>query len=114
MSVARGQEGELMARAHLEGLGYKIIETNWRFLRAEIDLIATGGDEIIFVEVKRRGTNAFGYPEEYLTRAKARHLRRAIEGYLVRNPTGLQLRVDIIAITDTPFELIHIKAVDLP
>lgn len=114
MSLARGREGELDARAHLEGLGYRIIETNWRFKRAEIDLIATCGDEIIFVEVKRRGTNAFGYPEEYVTHAKARHLRRAIEGYLMLHPSRLQPRVDIVAITDNPFELVHLRAIELP
>lgn len=118
MSVHRGQEGERSAQAFLVSLGYTIVETNWRFKRAEIDLIAIDGDEIVFVEVKRRANAAYGHPEEYVTRAKARHLRRAIEGYLAFHAVGkmarLQPRVDIIAITDEPWDILHLKAVQLP
>lgn len=116
MSVAKGRIGEAQAVTYLESQGYRIIEMNWRFKRAEIDLIATYGDEIIFVEVKKRVNNTFGYPEEYVTHAKARHLRRAIEGYLVihgAQVARLQPRVDIIAITDTPFEIRHIQNIEL-
>jgi putative endonuclease len=118
MSVQRGQEGERSAHAFLVSLGYTIVETNWRFKRAEIDLIAIDGDEIVFVEVKRRANSAYGHPEEYVGHAKARHLRRAIEGYLAFHAIGkmarLQPRVDIIAITDHPHSVYHLKAIELP
>ena len=106
-----------MAQDFLESLGYIIMEANWRFKRAEIDLIAKDGDEIVFVEVKRRSANDHGYPEEYVTYAKARHLRRAIEGYLSTHAHVMHncaIRIDIIAITDYPREIVHLKAVDLP
>lgn len=118
MSVQRGQEGERSAQAFLVSLGYTIVETNWRFKRAEIDLIAMDGDEIVFVEVKRRANSAYGHPEEYVNHAKARHLRRATEGSLAFHATGtmasLQPRVDIIAITDSTGDMRHLKAVELP
>lgn len=123
MSLLRGQEGERNAQAYLENKGYTIIAKNWRFKRAEIDLIAVIGDEVVFVEVKRRANNAFGFPEEYVTRAKAQHLRRAIEGFLALQGgsvhRGLRIdmrqpRVDVIAITDAPFELVHYENIELP
>lgn len=114
MSVQRGQEGERSAQAFLENLGYTIVETNWRFKRAEIDLIAIDGDEIVFVEVKRRANAVFGHPEEYVTAAKARHLRRVIEGYLLLRPSALQPRIDVIAIIDITGEIYHLKAIELP
>lgn len=113
MTWAQGQVGEKQAADYLIAQGYQILEKNWRFLRAEIDLIAKHGNEVVFVEVKWRQNNDFGFPEEYVSRAKIGHLRRAIEGYLAKHPAVQDIRVDIVAITGEPFALEHLVNIDL-
>ncbi|MEK6572346.1 MAG: YraN family protein, partial [Bacteroidota bacterium] len=46
-----GKRGEDLAVHHLKKLGYEIVETNFRFDRAEIDVVARDEDILVFVEV---------------------------------------------------------------
>ena len=45
-----GKEGEVIAKKHLESNGYSILESNWRFKKYEIDIIAQKNNTIVFVE----------------------------------------------------------------
>ena len=65
-----GSKGEDLAKQHLEVAGYEILDENWRFGKAEVDLIAYLDKTIIFVEVKTRSGNAFGEPEDFVDAAK--------------------------------------------
>ena len=47
-----GKWGEEMVVEHLVKEGYAIVERNWRSNHHEIDIIATKGDMVAFVEVK--------------------------------------------------------------
>ncbi|HEY4685902.1 MAG TPA: YraN family protein, partial [Dehalococcoidia bacterium] len=49
-----GDFGERVAASHLEAKGYRILERNWSVREGEIDLIASRGDDLIFVEVRSR------------------------------------------------------------
>jgi putative endonuclease len=51
---ALGRLGERLAAAHLERLGFAIVERNSRTRHGEIDLIAFDGSVLVFVEVKTR------------------------------------------------------------
>ncbi|MDE2995657.1 MAG: YraN family protein [Bacteroidota bacterium] len=59
----KGTKGEDLAAAYLERHGFVILERNYRFMKAEVDLIAflpardyeKDGD-LVFVEVKWRRT----------------------------------------------------------
>jgi putative endonuclease len=51
---ALGRLGEQFAAAHLERLGFVVIERNARTRHGEIDLIAFNGETLVFVEVKSR------------------------------------------------------------
>ncbi|MBC8459090.1 MAG: YraN family protein, partial [Deltaproteobacteria bacterium] len=44
-----GKMGEELAAQYLKEKGYKILETNWRFHRNELDLIAKDGDILVVV-----------------------------------------------------------------
>ena len=63
-----GQQGEALAVTYLAEKGYQILETNWRFKRAEVDIIAKLGQVLVFIEVKTRTTDYFGSPEEFITK----------------------------------------------
>ncbi|KGE88453.1 MAG: YraN family protein [Phaeodactylibacter xiamenensis] len=93
-----GHAGEAIARRYLEERGYRILETNWRYRRAEVDLIAMDGKTLVFVEVKTRNTTAFGEIEDFVTRKKEDLLIAAAHAYMEHIDHDWEIRFDIIAI----------------
>jgi len=93
-----GKKGELLAQKFLQDKGYDIIDTNWRFDKDEIDIVASVNDELVIVEVKTRSTDFFGDPEDSVGYKKEKFLIRATESYLEENNIDLETRFDIIAI----------------
>jgi putative endonuclease len=97
-----GREGEDIACKYLLKKGLKFIEKNYRFHRHEIDLIFEDEKNriLIFIEVKTRKNKIFGEPEEAITYTKQKHIRNALYGYLMKNPSysDYDLRVDTICI----------------
>lgn len=98
ISKKQGEEGELLARNYLLKCGYKILETNWRYRKLEIDLIAKKGETMVFIEVKTRKNDTFGDPELFVTRKKQAFIIAAANQYLVENNIELESRFDIIAV----------------
>ncbi|GMQ80681.1 MAG: YraN family protein [Rhodothermia bacterium] len=102
-----GQEGEALAAAYLEQKGYRILERNYRFQRAEVDLICfqpaskyEDGGELVFVEVKTRTSHAYGVPETAVDTSKQKNLKRAARSYLHEHRMeGALCRFDVLAIT---------------
>ena len=93
-----GRKGEAMAKAHLEATGYEIMDENWVFGKAEVDLIAYKNSVIIFTEVKTRTGNGFGEPEDFVDARKQRLLIEAADEYIyLMNHEG-EVRFDIISI----------------
>ena len=105
MPASLGPHGEALAADYLAGIGYFVLDRNYRFAHAEVDLICfqpwpdgEGGD-LVFVEVKTRTNARFGTAEEAITEAKKRHLRRAAEAYLYeRKLEGALSRFDVVCI----------------
>lgn len=105
-----GRWGENLAAEYLFEHGFTITARNVRTPYGEIDLVAekiseTSEDEIttVFVEVKTRTTQSFGYPEEAITHRKQTHLTSAVQHYLQEHP-DLEgyWRIDVIAIEQYP------------
>lgn len=94
-----GKIGEEIAVHYLEKNGYQIIERNFRCRRGEIDIIAWGEDEIVFVEVKTRTSKICGNPAEAVTRQKKKHLYLTAEYYMMlRKIEEYPVRMDVIEI----------------
>lgn len=93
-----GKLGEDLATKFLADNGYKIIDRNFHTRYGEIDLIAQQGDEILFVEVKTRTSNKYGYPEQAVDNSKIKHLLLAIKIYFKINNLSSFWRLDIISI----------------
>jgi putative endonuclease len=106
-----GKQGELIARKMLEEKGWKILETNWRHDKDEIDIIAMDGDELVIVEVKTRSTDYYGHPEDAVDYRKEAFLIRATEAYLEEKNLDCDSRFDIVSIIlkDNVPEIYHIK-----
>jgi putative endonuclease len=107
-----GRQGETLAKAHLEATGYEIMDENWVFGKAEIDLIAYKDRVIIFTEVKARTGNGFGEPEDFVDARKQRLLVEAADEYIyLMNHQG-EVRFDIISVLfdrNNNYKLKHIE-----
>ena len=68
-SQKTGKFGEQKALSYLVEKKYKIIETNWRYQKCEIDIIASKNNELVFVEVKTR-TNSVVSQENLISIAQ--------------------------------------------
>ena len=106
-----GVKGEEWAEEFLIQKGYEILAKNWRAHKFEIDLIAKKNGEIVFVEVKTRGTEYFGSPDESINEYKENHLLSGAEYYLNLHEIDLEARFDVIAIIieKGQYELRHIE-----
>lgn len=94
-----GNEGEELAAAYLESKGYTILDRNYFFERAEVDIVATDDNGICFVEVKKRASIHFGRPEEFVTHDKMQNIFKAAEAWIYeRKMDGYPVRFDVIAI----------------
>lgn len=96
--IELGEAGEALARQFLVDAGYKILETNWRFGKDEIDIIARQPETLVIVEVKTRKTAYYGEPYTAVTRNKQRFLIRAAGAYIERYNLDVETRFDIISI----------------
>lgn len=107
-----GNHGEDLACKFLEKNGYKIIERNKSFSKfCEIDIIAQIKNTLVFVEVKTRKTNSFGFPLEAITKTKYSHIRQGALTYLGENSKKFSnFRIDAIGITLEPkVEIKHLQ-----
>lgn len=106
-----GTLGEEMAAKHLHDKGFKILATNWRFGKDEIDIIAEKGEFLVIVEVKTRRSAGFGEPEVFVNQAKQRFLVRATQAYLEKNEVEKETRFDVISIVlnNTTRKINHIE-----
>jgi len=120
---AIGQWGEEIAADFLERKGYSVLSRNVFTAGGEIDIVAFLENEadsyLVFVEVKTRTNNDFGYPEEAFDRKKYNHLLSSIEEYLDSNP-GLpgEWRIDVIAVVGSPGrgkpQICHFEGIVMP
>lgn len=93
-----GEKGEKFAVEYLLKNDYKILEKNYRYLKAEVDVIAQKGSTLVGVEVKTRSSDYFGDPQDFITPKKIKLLVSAIDYYVVQRDLDVEVRFDIIAI----------------
>jgi putative endonuclease len=93
-----GKKGEQLAKNHIKNNGGLILDLNWRYLKAEIDIIFQEKNSLIFVEVKTRSTSYFGNPEEFVSAKKQQLFKDAAEQYLHQKNLNYEVRFDVIAI----------------
>jgi putative endonuclease len=94
-----GNFGERVAASHLESKGYTVLERNWSTREGEVDLIASRGEDLVFVEVRSRKGRDFGTPEESITERKRQHLLATISSYMSQHPDSPpNYRIDMVVI----------------
>lgn len=93
-----GEEGEKIAVRYLKSKGYIVYQTNWRFGKLEIDIIADDGQELVFIEVKTRSSEIYGRPEEAVDDAKETAILNAADIYVRDFNLEVEVRFDIISV----------------
>lgn len=94
-----GRMGEQLAEAWLVKHGFAILEKNFCYGKAEIDIIALKNSRPHFVEVKCRSSNRHGHPEGSVSIKKTRNLLKAVEHYLFKHRQYTHFQIDILSIT---------------
>lgn len=96
--IKKGNEGEQLAADFLINKGFEIVARNYRYKHCEIDLIVKRANWLIFVEVKTRSSNAYGYPEEYVDYQKVKNILFGAEHYTYVMDWQGNVRYDIVSI----------------
>jgi len=97
-----GRRGEDTAVDYLAQKGFTLVARNFRYRRAEVDLIVRQKNLLVFVEVKTRRDVTFGFPETFVSPEQTNLIVAAADHYTrEQNWEGL-IRFDIVAITLEP------------
>lgn len=108
-----GRRGEDEAAQFLRGKGYTILKKNYRFRHLEIDIIAQKDSALIFIEVKTRSSDHFGFPEQALTRKQEKNIIESADHYVISRNWKGDVRFDVIAILtqqrDLDKRIVHIE-----
>ncbi len=98
-----GNRGEQAAASYLMAHGYQILERNYRCPVGEIDIVASRGTTVIFVEVKTRRSLAYGRPCEAVDYRKQQKIIKTASWYIQgHNLSGRSLRFDVLEVFAQP------------
>lgn len=109
-----GKKGEDLAVEYLIQNGYEILERNWIFQKAEIDILAKKDNFLAVIEVKTRSSLDYGSPQDFVKPKKIQLLIKAVNAYINDREKDfeedLEIRFDIIAIhkTEETFAIEHL------
>jgi putative endonuclease len=106
-----GKKGEQLAVDFLLKNNYAIIERNYRFDKAEVDIIARIKDTLAIIEVKTRSSTDFGNPQDFVKPKQIQRLVKAVDEYVNVNDLDVEVRFDIIAIVkeNNNFNIEHLE-----
>lgn len=94
-----GKAGEEVALKYLKRKKFKIIKKGFRLYKGEIDVIAYDRKTLVFIEVKTRRSRNFGLPEESVTTAKQRQIKKIAQGFIAfNNLENVECRFDVISL----------------
>jgi putative endonuclease len=98
-SHSLGKRAELCAENFYLKKGFLTLERNYRYGRAEIDLIVRNNNLLVFIEVKARTNKDFGLPENFISKAQQTRILKVAEQYIYLHNWVSNIRFDVIAIS---------------
>lgn len=97
-TTIRGRIGEGLAAESYQKQGFIILKRDYRFGRAEVDIIAQKGNILAIVEVKWRSNTYFGDPQSFVSKKQQRSLITAANHYVNSNHLDVSVRFDVVSI----------------
>ncbi len=106
-----GKEGEQIAVDFLLKKGYTIVYRNYRYLKAEVDILAQKENILAVVEVRSRSSDFIENIADTITPKKIKLLVAAADHYVTEANLDVEVRFDIITILKNKkrFELEHLE-----
>ncbi|WP_415324733.1 YraN family protein [Chryseobacterium sp. MMS23-Vi53] len=93
-----GKLAEDLAAEFLLKNGYKILARNFRYQKAELDIITEKDSLVVIVEVKARSTDVFNLPQEAVNKRKIKLIVSAANHYMEEFNRNQEVRFDIISV----------------
>ncbi|WP_332024158.1 YraN family protein [Kaistella sp.] len=93
-----GNLAEDLAVEYLEKKNYRIIARNFRYQKAEIDIVAEFNGIIVVTEVKARSYNTVIEPQEAVTKKKIKSIVMCSDFFMMENTIDKEVRFDIITV----------------
>lgn len=93
-----GNLAEDLATDFLAKKNYKILARNFRFQKAEIDIVTEFENQIVIVEVKARSYNTFIEPQEAVTKKKIKSIVMCADFFMKERNINKEVRFDIITV----------------
>ena len=111
MSKVKGNRGESLAATYLEGLGYKILERNFKGPRGEVDIIVMKENTVVFTEVKTYSFSGLEALERAVNLRKRSRILDVARFFLMKFPLYADkiIRFDVILVTDDVQSPIHLE-----
>jgi putative endonuclease len=94
-----GKEGEELAVTFCRKKGYRVLEKNYKTAFGEIDIIARDGKVVVFIEVKTRADDTFGYPFEAVNARKREKIRKVALCFMKKFKQEVPARFDVLSIS---------------
>ena len=109
--IELGKLGEIAAVNYLKSSGHSILKQNWKYQKAEVDIISAKDNLIVVTEVKTRVEDYLVDPAKAVTLKKQKQIVKAANAYIVENDLDNEVRFDIIAVVfnHTKVEIEHIE-----
>jgi putative endonuclease len=106
-----GFRGEDQAVAYLRSKGYEILCRNYRYRKAEIDIIARMGSILAIVEVKTRTLGFYGDPADSIPKSKIQRLVAAADHYASSGEVDYEIRFDLVYVlrSGSGYQLAHVE-----
>jgi putative endonuclease len=107
---ALGKQGEAYAQEYVMANGYKILHTNWRYGKKELDIVTLKDETIVVFEVKTRIDNFWEEPKDAVKIRKQKNMVEAADAYVHKFDYDLEVQFDILSLVynGKGFDLEHI------
>jgi len=105
-----GEQGEAIAQEYVRANGYKILHTNWRYGKKELDIVALKSNTLIVFEVKTRTNSYWEEPKDAVKFRKQKNMVEAADAYVQKYNYNFEVQFDIISLVynGKGFDLEHI------
>lgn len=107
---ALGKQGEAYAQEYVMANGYKILHTNWRYGKKELDIVTLKDKTIVVFEVKTRIDTFWEEPKDAVKIRKQKNMVEAADAYVQKFDYDLEVQFDILSLVynGNGFDLEHI------
>jgi putative endonuclease len=96
--IELGKLGEKLAAEMLRNKGYSILQQNYFFGKAEVDIVALMNNQYVFVEVKTRESSYLSDPEFLVPMKKQKQVIKAADAYVKEHELDIESRFDVITV----------------